>query len=115
LIFTFSQSFEKNSIDGLIISIVAILAGIFYHRLKSKIRIKDNASRSIATFIVLSMVSGFLIGGTTTVVDRFYTKPFDNNATISGSIRENFVSGLKGSCIQNQMNDPALHQLFRQK
>jgi len=106
LIWTFSQSFIKNSIDGLIISIVAILAGIFYHRLKSKIRIKNNVSRSIATFIVLFIVSGFLIGASTTIVDNFYTKPVDNNAIISGSIRENFVSGLKGSCIQNQMNDP---------
>ncbi|HED05092.1 MAG TPA: hypothetical protein ENI61_00225 [Ignavibacteria bacterium] len=115
LIWTFSQSFKKNSIDELIILAVAILAGIFYHRLKSKIRIKDNASRSIATFIILSIVSGFLIGASATVVDKFYTKPIDNNAIISGSIRENFVSGLKGSCIRNQMNDPRSASLVSAK
>lgn len=62
LIWVFAQSFKKSNIDELVVLTIAIIAGIFYCRLKSKIGIKNNAIAAIVTFFILEIISGFLIG-----------------------------------------------------
>lgn len=71
LIWTFSQNLDKNTIDDLIILAVAVLAGVFYHRLKSRIRIKNDVSKAIVTFIILSVISAFLIGTLTVFANNW--------------------------------------------
>jgi hypothetical protein len=71
VILTFAQSFKKNTIDEFIILVIAILAGIFYHRLKSKIKVKNEAGKIATTFIILYMVSALLIGFLTSFADNW--------------------------------------------
>jgi predicted PurR-regulated permease PerM len=71
LIWTFAQSFKKNTVDEFIVLVVAIGAGFFYHRIKSKIKIKNEAARIIVTFIIIEIIAGALIGFSTTIANRW--------------------------------------------
>lgn len=71
LIWTFAQSFKKNTIDEFIILVIAILAGVFYHRLKSKIKIKNEAGKIALTFLILYIVSALLIGFLTSLANNW--------------------------------------------
>lgn len=71
LIWTFAQSFKKNSIDEFIILVIAILAGVFYHRLKSKIKVKNEAGKIAITFVILYIVSALLIGFLTSLANNW--------------------------------------------
>jgi hypothetical protein len=64
IIFTLAQNggFDKTPLDGLIILVIAVLAGVFYHRLKEKIKIKTEGVRIVVTFLVLEIIAGALIG-----------------------------------------------------
>ncbi|GEM_PF-1995109 len=56
-----NNGFDKTSYDGLIIAVIAILCGVFYHRLKSKIKGKEWL-RVIGTFLILEIIAAILIG-----------------------------------------------------
>ena len=68
LIWYFSQGFSKTTTDELIILVIAIGAGFFYHRLKAKIKIKNEVARIIITFIILEVIAGGLVGFLTTLL-----------------------------------------------
>jgi len=68
IIWYLARGFYKTPIDGIIILIIAILCGYFYHRLKSKVKIKNNGVRIIVTFLILEVVAAFLIGFLTTLI-----------------------------------------------
>ena len=70
LIFAGAESFRKTSLGGLIVLVVAIGAGFFYYRLKSKIKIKNEIVKSILTFLILFVISGFLVGFLTSLINR---------------------------------------------
>lgn len=61
--------FDKTSYDGLIILIVAIFCGVFYHRLKAKIKGKEWL-RVIGTFLILEIIAGGLIGFSAAVANH---------------------------------------------
>ena len=64
LIFAIAKqtNFTKTLGGELTVAVVAIGAGFFYHRLKEKIKIKNNVARFIVTFIILEMIAGALVG-----------------------------------------------------
>lgn len=64
LIFGLAQQagFSKTTGGEVVSIIVAIGAGYFYHRLKAKIKIKNETIRAIITFIVLEIIAGALVG-----------------------------------------------------
>jgi hypothetical protein len=62
IIWYLGQSFNRTSYDGIIILAIAILCGIFYHRLKEKIKIKQEGVRVVVTFLVLEVIAGALVG-----------------------------------------------------
>jgi len=70
LIYAMAQNFNKTTVDELIILAVAIGAGFFYHRIKSKIKIKNEAARILATFVLIEIIAGALIGISTAIADR---------------------------------------------
>jgi hypothetical protein len=53
---------NKTPHDEVIIAVVAILCGCFYHKLKSRIKIEGEVRRTIVTFIILEIIAGSLIG-----------------------------------------------------
>jgi uncharacterized membrane protein YfcA len=67
LLWVFAKSFSKSDVDELVVLVIVIIAGIFYYRLKSKIRIKNNTIAAVVTFFILEIISGFLIGFLTTI------------------------------------------------
>lgn len=73
-IWYFSERFRKTSIDGIIVFTVAIAAWFFYYRLKSKIKIKNEAVRIIIVFFILEIISGVLIGFSTSISDALTTR-----------------------------------------
>ena len=62
IIWWVAQGFYKTPYDGIIILIIAILCGVFYHRLKAKINIKSEFVRIVVTFIILEIIAGALVG-----------------------------------------------------
>lgn len=68
LIWSMAQGFRKSSIDEFIVLVIAIGAGFFYHRLKNKVKINNGIWKTIVTFIILEMISGFLIGLLTSIL-----------------------------------------------
>jgi predicted PurR-regulated permease PerM len=71
LIWKFAQSFKKNTMDEFIILVIAITAGVLYHRLKSKIKVKNEAGKIAITFIILYIVSALLIGFLTSLANNW--------------------------------------------
>ncbi len=71
LIWTFAQTFKKNTIDEFIILVIAITAGVLYHRLKSKIKVKNETGKIAITFIILYIVSALLIGFLTSLANNW--------------------------------------------
>ncbi len=65
LIFNASQIFDRTTYDGFFIIVVSIMCGYFYHRLKNKIKLKNEGNRIIVTFLILELIAGFLIGAIT--------------------------------------------------
>lgn len=55
------QTFNKTPYDGIIILSIAILCGVFYHRIKAKIKGKEWL-RIVGTFLILEIIAGALIG-----------------------------------------------------
>ena len=64
----FAQNFNKTPVDSLIILIVAIVAGVLYYRLKSKIKVKNEIAKVILTFVIIEIAAGFLIGFLTALI-----------------------------------------------
>ena len=64
----FAQNFNKTSVDSLIILIVAIGAGVLYYRIKSKIKVKNEITKIILTFVIIEIAAGFLIGFLTVLI-----------------------------------------------
>lgn len=64
LIYSISQQagFSTTTFGELFSLVVAIGAGFFYHKLKNRIKIKNETARIIVTFVILEMVAGLLIG-----------------------------------------------------
>lgn len=71
LIYAMAQSFNKSSLDALIIIVIAIVAWIFYRRLKSKIKVKNEVAKVVITAVLMLAVSAFLIGFLTSLADRW--------------------------------------------
>ena len=71
LIWNQAHFFEKTSIDGLIILVIAISSGVLYHRVKLKLQIKNEVARIVITFLILSSVSVLLIVFLTTITDNY--------------------------------------------
>ncbi len=64
------QSFDKNPYDGAAILAVAILCGVFYHRIKARIKGKEWL-RIVGTFLIIEMIAGGLIGFSTAIINHF--------------------------------------------
>lgn len=62
LTLAWQTNFTKTTGGELVSVVVAIGAGIFYHRLKEKIKIKYEIVRVIVTFLILEMIVGTLVG-----------------------------------------------------
>ena len=71
LIYTMAQSFNKSTLDGLIILVMVIMAWIFYRRLKSKIKVKNEVAKAVITAVLMLVVSAFLIGFLTSLADQW--------------------------------------------
>jgi fructose-specific phosphotransferase system IIC component len=56
-----SNGFDKNTYDAIIILVVAILCGIFYHRIKAKIKGKEWL-RIVGTFLIIEVIAAVIIG-----------------------------------------------------
>jgi hypothetical protein len=56
------NGFDRTSIDGLIILLVAIFEGWLYYKLKGKMKIKNEVIRVILTLLVLIVLAGLIIG-----------------------------------------------------
>lgn len=69
-IWVLAQTFKKTTLDELVILVIAIVAGLSYRNLKSKIKIKNETGRIILTFGILYIVTAFLIGFLTALLNR---------------------------------------------
>ena len=67
-IWYFSQKFNETTSDTLIILIVAVLAGVSYYHLKSKIKIKNETVKIILTFVIFWLISALIIGFLTSLI-----------------------------------------------
>ncbi len=56
-----SNGFDKNTYDTVIIFVIAILCGVFYHRIKAKIKGKEWL-RIVGTFLIIEVIAAILIG-----------------------------------------------------
>lgn len=68
VIWAFSQSFKKTTVDELIILIIAVVSGFLYYRLKSKIKIKNEIIKIILTAIIILVITSLIIGFLTTLL-----------------------------------------------
>lgn len=68
LVWTFAQNFAKSTADQLVVLVIAIGTGYFYHRLKAKIKIRSEVLRVVITFIIIEVAAGFLVGFLTALV-----------------------------------------------
>jgi hypothetical protein len=88
--------FYKTSYDGLVILIVAICCGSFYHRLKAKIKGKEWL-RVIGTVLILEIIAGGLTGGliglSTAIVNHFE----ESSAAADGNQLTQLNNGLTAS------------------
>ncbi|MFH1608693.1 MAG: hypothetical protein ABH951_01590 [Patescibacteria group bacterium] len=62
LTFYLARSFSETIYDEIIIIIIAILCGYFYHKLKKEIKLKNEWGKIIITFLILEMIAAFSIG-----------------------------------------------------
>ncbi|MCR4325634.1 MAG: hypothetical protein NUV59_02405 [Patescibacteria group bacterium] len=58
----FSQQFNKTSLDEFIIVIVAVSAGVLYHKVKPRLSIKSGGWAGVAAFFILLFGSAAVIG-----------------------------------------------------
>lgn len=72
-IWYYSEKFKQTPIDSLIVLFIAIAAGFFYYRLKSKIRVKNEIARIVITFLILEIIAGGLIGLFTSLANNWET------------------------------------------
>lgn len=68
IIWYLGQNFSRTSYDGIIVLIIAVLCGYFYHWLKGKISIKTEWVRIVVTFVILEIISGFVVGILTSLI-----------------------------------------------
>lgn len=71
LIYEFAQTFNKSTIDAVIILVIAITSGFLYYRLKSKIKIENEFARVITTFIILEIIAALSTGFFTSLADNW--------------------------------------------
>ncbi len=95
-ILAFSKRFSNSLLDEFIIMVIAIGSGCFFHKLKRRLKIKNNILSNIATYFILLMISASLIGGCTRIADMT-----NKNALISGATRVYFIDGLTSECISS--------------
>lgn len=69
LVYTFAQSFNKSSADGIIIVIIAIASWVCYYRIKSKIKVKNEVVKVILTFFIIEIIAGLSTGILTSLAD----------------------------------------------
>jgi hypothetical protein len=92
-----SNGFDKNTYDTTIILVVGILCGVFYHRIKARIKGKEWL-RIVGTFLIIELIAGGLIGFSTAIVNHFV------DTTTGASLVSSAVDGNKLTQLTNSLN-----------
>ena len=71
--------YTASPFDPIIVLIIAIVAGCFYHRLKRKITIKNEAGRVLTTYFILLFTATAIIGFCTALADDWKSVAVNSN------------------------------------